>query len=190
MNEAQQERMEAAYQPEGSLIAVLLEQHARIRELFAVVKGARGDFKQRSFDELRQLLAVHEAGEEMILRPVSRKISGPEIARARDHEESDAAHVLADLEKLDVDSAEFDQKLAGLELDVSDHADREEDEEFPPVLAECTEEELTRLGELLAKAEKAAPNHPHPVTTGSSAAQWTVGPFAGLLDRARDAFKS
>ena len=39
-------------------------------------------------------------------------------------------------------------------------------------------------------AEKTAPTHPHPSTAGSPAAQWAVGPFASLVDRARDAIKN
>jgi hypothetical protein len=50
-------------------------------------------------------------------------------------------------------------------------------------------EKLVSLGRTLEAAEKIAPTHPHPSTAGSSTAQWTVGPFASLLDHARDAIK-
>jgi hypothetical protein len=33
----------------------------------------------------------------------------------------------------------------------------------------------------------AAPTHPHPSTAGSPIAQWMVGPWASLIDQARDA---
>jgi hypothetical protein len=189
MNQAQKERMEAAKLPEGSAIGVLLEQHARIRDLFAEVDHAQGEKKQQPFDELRELLAVHETGEEMVLRPVSTQTAGKEIAEARNHEEDEAAHVLAELEKLDVASAQFAEKFAHFEQAVSDHADHEETEEFPTVLAARSEQDLQRMGRMLMAAQKLAPTHPHPGVAGSTAAQYAVGPFASLLDRARDAFK-
>lgn len=84
-------------------------------------------------------------------------------------------------------SAEFARGLARLEQDVSDHARHEETDEFPRILAECSAREQQRLGERLLRAESAAPTHPHPGAAGSTAAQYTVGPFASLLDKAKDA---
>lgn len=188
VNLAQMEREAAAALPKGSVLAVLYEQHARIRELFAQVRSADGAAKQTAFDQLRELLAVHEAGEEMVVRPASKMITGEEIAKARNREESEAAHALADLEKQDVHSAEFARGIAKLELDVSDHARREETEEFPRIQTEFSPLEQQRLGERLLRAEKAAPTHPHPAAAGSTAAQYTVGPFAAMLDKAKDAF--
>lgn len=185
---AQKEREAAAALPNGSVLAVLYDQHARIRELFSLVKTADGPAKQTAFDHLRELLAVHEAGEEMVVRPVTKKIVGEDVADARNHEESEAAHALADLEKLDVHGAEFARALEHLEQAVSDHAQHEEVEEFPRILAECSPEEQQKLGERLLKAEKTAPTHPHPGAAGSTVAQYTVGPFAALLDKAKDAF--
>jgi hemerythrin superfamily protein len=190
MNQAQKEREAAAALPAGSVLAVLYDQHARIRELFQLVTSADGPARQTAFDHLREMLAVHEAGEEMVVRPVSRKIAGEDVANARNQEESEAAHALAELEKLDVHSAEFLNKLGQLERDVSDHADSEEREEFPRILAECSAQDQQKMGERLLKAEKAAPTHPHPGAAGSTAAQYTVGPFAAMLDKAKDAFSA
>jgi len=189
MKQAEKERLEAAKLPEGNIIALLLEQHARIRDLFERVSSSTGRQKQNAFDQLRELLAVHETGEEMILRPVSKQTAGQKVTEARNHEEDEATHVLAELEKLDVSSPEFAAKFAAFEQAVSDHADHEEREEFPTVLAERTEEELRRMGDRLQAAERMAPTHPHPAAAGSTAAQMTLGPFAAMLDRARDALK-
>jgi hypothetical protein len=188
MNLAQKEREAAAALPAGSVLAVLYDQHARIRELFELVKTADGPARQTAFDRLRELLAVHEAGEEMVVRPVTKKIGNGNVADARNEEESEAAHVLAELEKLDVSSAEFTQKLTKLEQAVSDHAQHEESEEFPRIQVQVSPEDQQKMGERLLKAEKAAPTHPHPGAAGSTAAQYTVGPFAAMLDKAKDAF--
>jgi len=181
---------EAVEQPQGDILAVLLEQHARIRELFTHVQGAEGEHKQQSFDELRALLAVHETAEEMVLRPVSSKDAGAEVAEARNREEEQANRLLADLEKMGTSSAEFDRMFADLQRAVLEHAEHEEQEEFPPVRAQEDQDRLIAMGKALRAAEKIAPTHPHPAAAGSPAAQWTVGPFASVVDRTRDAIKN
>ncbi|HEY0486031.1 MAG TPA: hemerythrin domain-containing protein [Mycobacteriales bacterium] len=174
---------------EGDVIQILLSQHGRIRELFADVKSAEGRHKQQAFDELRALLAVHETAEEMIVRPVSKKIAGEAIADARNKEEDEANHVLAELEKMDVSSADFDRQLAEFEKAVNTHAENEESQEFPRLREGLEENQRTKMGAALKAAEAVAPTHPHPSTAGSPAAQWAVGPFASIVDRAKDAVK-
>jgi hemerythrin-like domain-containing protein len=187
MGEAQENRAKAALLPEGDVIRILLEQHARIRELFADVTTAEGDHKSQAFDELRALLAVHETAEEMVLRPVTEKAGAESVAQARNQEEAEANEVLKELERMDVASADFDAKLASFEKSVDAHADKEESEEFPTILSSCDEAERVAMGKRLTRAESLAPTHPHPSTAGSPLAQKTVGPFASLVDRVRDA---
>jgi hemerythrin superfamily protein len=187
MGEAQEDRAKAAQLPEGDVIRILLEQHARIRELFADVTTAEGDHKSQAFDELRALLAVHETAEEMVLRPVTEKAGAESVAKARNQEEAEANEVLKELEKMDVASADFDAKLASFEKSVDEHAEKEESEEFPTILSSCDEEERATMGKRLKRAESLAPTHPHPSTAGSPMAQKTLGPFASLVDRVRDA---
>lgn len=188
MTEADQERLQAAQLPAGSVVSVLLEQHAKIRELFAQTSAAHGQARQRSFDELRELLAQHEAGEEVVVRPVSKDAADGAVAEARNEEEKQAASALAELEKLDVDGAEFAEKFAALEKDVSHHAEQEEHEEFPFILQTVAPEQQLEMGSRLLNVVQAAPTHPHPVAAGSPAAQKVAGPFAALLDKARDRF--
>ncbi len=188
MNLAEKERHAAAALPAGSVLAVLYEQHARIRELFQLVSNADNpQAKQTAFDHLRELLAVHEAGEEMVVRPATKKLGGSQVADARNQEESQAASVLADLEKMDVTSERFARALSEFEQAVSDHAQHEEDEEFPRILAGVSAEDQKKMGERLLKAEKSAPTHPHPGPTGSTAAVYATGPFAAMLDKVKDA---
>jgi hemerythrin superfamily protein len=186
MGDASEDLAKAAQLPQGDVIRILLEQHARIRELFADVRSAEGDHKQQAFDELRALLAVHETAEEMVLRPVSKEAAGEAVADARNHEESEANEVLAELEKMDVSSAEFDLKLAEFQKSVEQHAENEESQEFPHILSSCDEDKRAKMGKQIKAAESVAPTHPHPSTAGSTTAQWAVGPFASLVDRTRD----
>jgi hemerythrin superfamily protein len=183
-----QDRLDAAQLPEGDVIRILLEQHARIRELFADVRAAMGSHKRQAFDELRALLAVHETAEEMVLRPVSSSAAGEAVVTARNREEEEATRVLKDLDRMDVTSALFARKLATLETMVLRHAENEEREEFPRVVAECDADMRRSMGTALKGAESIAPTHPHPSTAGESAtAHFVVGPFMALVDRARDA---
>ncbi|MBA2948880.1 hemerythrin domain-containing protein [Streptomyces sp. PSKA28] len=190
VSSAETERAEAARLPEGDVVGVLLNQHARIRDLFSDVKSAEGQHKRQAFDELRALLAVHETAEEMVLRPVAKDAAGQDETEARNREEEAANKVLADLEKMDVSSGDFDTTFARFEQSVIDHAEHEEREEFPFVVRECAEGKRKGMGTMLRAAEKIAPTHPHPGAAGSPMAQWTVGPFASLVDRTKDALRA
>jgi hemerythrin superfamily protein len=187
MGDAAEDRAKAADLPEGDVIRVLLEQHSRIRDLFSEVLSMEGEHKKHAFDDLRALLAVHETAEEMVLRPVTKETAGQAVVDARNQEEAEANKVLAELEKLDVGSPDFDEKLKTFEKAVDDHAEAEEHEEFPTVLDSCDEDRRKTMGTHLRAAEGIAPTHPHPSTAGSTVAQYAVGPIASLIDRTRDA---
>ena len=189
MGGAAEDREKAARLPEGDVIRILYEQHARIHDLFERVGEATGKEREAAFDDLRALLAVHETGEEMVLRPVSCETAGERVVDARNHEEDEATHVLADLEKMDVSSSEFERTFATFKKSVTEHAEHEENEEFPTVLEQRDNEERQKMGKGLAMAEKLAPTHAHPVAAGSTLGQYAFGPFASMVDRARDALK-
>jgi hypothetical protein len=190
MSSATAERTEAARLPDGDVIGVLLKQHARIRDLFASVRGTHGQARREAFDELRSLLAVHEVAEELIVRPVAKKTAGEDEVNARNAEEAEAAEVLKRLERMDLDSDEFASAIAEFEQSVGDHADEEESSEFPSILEQCTTEQRQKMGERLAKAEKMAPSHPHPTAAGKPAALALTGPFAAMMDKVRDSMRS
>lgn len=171
----------------SDIIGILESQHVQIRTLLAEVRTQRGARRREAFDTVRELLAGHETAEEMLLRPFSAEDAGTEVAGARNAEEHEANRVLARLERLDPDSAEFDALFPGFEASVLAHAEAEERDEFPAVRRERDPQELERLGRAVLAVQRVGPTHPHPVLAGSPAAQWTVGPFVALLDRARDA---
>jgi hemerythrin superfamily protein len=187
MGSATEDRAEAARLPEGDVIRLLLEQHARIQDLFDEVQGAGGEERQRKFDELRTLLAVHETAEEIVLRPVSMDVAGKDVTDARNHEEAEANKILAALEKMDVNDPAFGAQLAAFKESVLQHAEAEEREEFPQVLAECDEKQRQDMGTQLKVTEKIAPTHPHPTAAGKPLVQMAAGPFASIVDRVRDA---
>jgi hypothetical protein len=139
--------------PAGSVVAVLLEQHAEIRELFARTAAARGEARRRAFDELRELLAVHEAGEKSVVRPVSERACDG-AADARRQEEKRVASALAELARLDVESGGFAAGLGELERAVAEHTDAEESRELPFVLAAVAREKQVELGARLLEVQR------------------------------------
>ncbi len=187
MGSAAEDRQKAAQLPEGDVIRFLLNQHAQVHDLFDEVQSSRGEQRQQAFEELRAKLAMHETAEEMVLRPVTEKIAADGVADARNAEEQEANEVLKKLEGLDLDSPDFDRQFAEFKQSVDDHAESEENEEFPAVLESCDLDQRRSMGRRMEAVEKVAPTRPHPSTAGSPAKQWTVGPFASLIDRAKDA---
>lgn len=187
MGDAAGDRRRAQELPEGDIIRILLEQHAQVRDLFAEVRQAAANERKEPFDRLRRLLAVHETGEEIVLRPHADDSTWKEVATQRNQEESEANQVLANLENMDPASEAFLSTLQGFEKSVDEHAEAEESEEFPRVLAALDADERHKLGERLLAVEKLAPTHPHPAAAGSTTAQVLTGPFAAMVDRVRDA---
>ncbi|WP_395310222.1 hemerythrin domain-containing protein [Mycobacterium sp. AMU20-3851] len=173
----------------GDVVEYLKAQHETIRELFNEVLDAAGaETRDQAFTRLRTMLAVHETAEEMVVHPrVRRKVDGgAQIVDERLAEEHDAKVLLRDIEDLPRDSAEFGKGVIHLQAAVLKHAEAEEKLEFTALEAELDDTELRKLAEAVAVAEQIAPTRPHPGIE-SAAANFAAGPFASVLDRARDA---
>jgi hypothetical protein len=173
------------------VVKFLKDQHETIRKLFADTLGAANKEKREaSFAELRKLLAVHETAEEMVVHPTARRevANGDKIVDARLHEEHEAKEQLAKIEDMDIESEEFVSALSDLQKAVLDHARHEESEEFAKLSRELDKDELQRMAGAVQAAEAIAPTHPHPGVE-SATMNFAVGPFASMLDRARDAIK-
>lgn len=170
------------------VIDFLVGQHQQIKKQFGQVSAARGAERTEAFNSLRRLLAVHETAEEEIVHPRARReiTDGERVIDARLEEENSAKTLLSEMEQLDVASPEFDDKLAKLQTAVTDHADAEEREEFTKLDVALDESQLQQMRKAVELAEKTAPTHPHPGTE-SATRNLLVGPFAAMLDRARDA---
>lgn len=173
----------------GDVVDYLRTQHETIRALFAETLDAPdAETRDAAFTRLRTMLAVHETAEEMVVHPrVRRKVAGGrQIVEDRLAEEHDAKELLRDIEDLPRDGAEFTKALIHLQAAVLKHAEAEEELEFTALEAELDNAELDKLADAVAVAERIAPTHPHPGVE-SAAANFAAGPFASMLDRARDA---
>lgn len=178
----------AAVTSPTDVVDFLSGQHEQIKSLFAKVLSASGDAREKAFVDLRRLLAVHETVEEEVVHPrAKRKIAdGAAVVEQRLEEEHEAKTTLQQLEKLDVDSPEFTRMLTELRDAVLDHAEHEEKDEFTRLGQELSSEELQSMGRAAKLAEAIAPTRPH-AGVESQLANLVAGPFAAMLDRARDA---
>ncbi len=184
--------VETFVQSTDDVVEFLKGQHNLIKDMFDDVLSASSDDARRTaFVQLRQLLAVHETAEEMVVHPRARGElgNGDAVVDARLQEEHDAKVQLQKLEDLDIDSEEFLDELRKFQQAVIDHADLEESEEFPGLQRELGDGDLRRMAMAVQAAEAIAPTRPHPGVE-SAKANVMAGPFASMLDRARDAIQS
>lgn len=168
------------------VVALLEAQHRAIKKGFvrALVPGPG---RQRRFDELRSLLAVHEAAEEAHVHPAARKLNG-QVAKGiakRLAEERSAKQLLRDLEGTGVHAPAFTMKLARLGAAVVRHARQEEREEFAALRREVSPLRRRMLGAESMMTQMLAPTRPHP-KVNSQLANKLSAPLIGPLDRARD----
>jgi hypothetical protein len=171
------------------VVAFLTAQHEELTVLLNGVLGHTGDERQRHFDLARELLARHETGEEMVVRPLTRHIPrGEAVADLRMAEENEAKEVLARLEELDVDDPEFVVLFTAFRDSVLEHAKAEERDEFPLLRLHADPDDLLKARQRVERAEKLAPTRPHPGLR-TTTANYVAGPFVAMVDRARDALR-
>jgi hemerythrin superfamily protein len=179
---------EMIVQTPDEVITFLKAQHDLIEDMFdEVLHASDPQAREKPFIELRQLLAVHETAEEMVVHPRLRREAddGDAIVDALLHEEHEAKELLSAIEGLDVTSQEFIAELSKLRDAVLAHAEHEELEEFPKLLKEVDVDDLKRMATAVKMAEAIAPTRPH-AGVESAKLNFAVGPFASMLDRARD----
>jgi Hemerythrin HHE cation binding domain len=170
------------------VVEFLKGQHNQIKDMFDdVLYASEAKAREKAFVDLRQLLAVHETAEEMVVHPRARGEidDGEAVVDARLHEEHEAKQQLSKLEGMDIDSQEFLDALTVFRDAVVDHAEREEHEEFDQLQRELGPDDLKRMASAVQAAEAIAPTRPHPGVE-SAKLNFAVGPFASMLDRARD----
>lgn len=184
--------VETFVQSTDDVIAFLVGQHNLIKDMFDdVLYATETAARETAFIDLRQLLAVHETAEEMIVHPRARREidNGEALVDARLREEHEAKEQLSQLESMDIGSPEFLEALTTFREAVIDHAEHEENEEFNRLKAELSEDDLKWMASAVRAAEAIAPTRPHPGVE-SAKLNLVVGPFASMLDRARDVISS
>jgi hypothetical protein len=113
---------------------------------------------------------------------------GDEIVDARLKEEHKAKEMLSALESMDIGSQKFITELTKFRDAVIDHAEHEESEEFTKLERNLKADDRERMAKAVQAAEAIAPTRPHPGVE-SAKLNFAAGPFASMLDRARDLLK-
>ncbi|HSL08487.1 MAG TPA: hemerythrin domain-containing protein [Pseudonocardiaceae bacterium] len=169
------------------VVEFLIGQHMQIRDLFTEVETSTGQARRDAFERLVTLLAVHETAEDQLIHPLVRTgvDGGGDIVDDRLAEERAAKEMLARLEDLGPDAAEFPSLLAELRVSVLTHAHNEEAYEFRYLRREVAAAQLQPLVDMVRAAEAVAPTHPHPGVE-SATANTVAGPVVSLFDRTKD----
>jgi hemerythrin superfamily protein len=176
---------------ERDVLDLLTEQHRVVRDLMSTIATGPSSERAEPFEMLARLLAVHETAEEEVVHPRIRRIgdTASDLVQTRLDEESASKKVLADLEKMDPTSSEFELAFLSFQQDVEFHAENEESTIFPLLMADADVEERTRLGSMFVAAEVFAPTHAHRMAPDSALGNMLVGPPIAVFDRVRDAIK-
>jgi hemerythrin superfamily protein len=174
-----------------NVVDQLLQDHVEIRSLFTAFETARtAEDRHEVFRHIVHDLSMHETAEEEVVWPVVRTdlTDGSTLADARIGEEEEANRVMARLESLEFNGAEFASTFEEFRRAVLSHAEREENDVFP-LLRRLDPGKLTPMGTLVDAAKTAAPTHPHPHVPGTATANLLAGPAAAVVDRTRDSLR-
>jgi Hemerythrin HHE cation binding domain len=174
----------------GDVVALLMQQHGDIRNLFDTVEAATGADRRDAFRRLVRLLAAHETAEEEVIHPYARRAvaGGPQVVADRLREERAAKELLARMDGMDTDDPSFPRELAELRAEVMAHARAEERYEFAHLRRTASRRRLAAMAKAVKAAEAMAPTHPRPgVESGLKNA--ALGPIAAVMDRTRDAVR-
>jgi hemerythrin superfamily protein len=131
------------------VVEMLIEQHTLVKKTFTKVLGTTGETKKQLFEELADLIHLHELSEQQVIHPLTRTAEqGEQIVAERLLEEAEADRTIAELRKLSADDPTFQGRLEGLQQAVVAHAEREEGEEFPLLMALSADQRASLADEL------------------------------------------
>jgi Hemerythrin HHE cation binding domain len=133
------------------VLDLLIEQHTRIRELFAEVEASAAAARAELFHRLVRLLAAHEAADGRVVHPLTRLHvhGGDHIVADRLAQERANRETLAALTELGPDAPEFPRLLGEFRTTVLEHANHEEAYEFCYLRRDVPAEELRALSSVL-----------------------------------------
>ena len=134
----------------AQLTGAVTEQHGMVRTAFRTLQHAGADDREAALHALLQLLALHEAAEQLTVHPAITRMGSERVGRERAAEEKQAVQLIERLQDLEPASFEFHIQLDLLEEAVENHATAEEERELPRFV-ELTAAERTAIGTALAR---------------------------------------
>src|SRR5690242_9296855 len=140
-------------EPSVDAIALLKEDHQRVKDLFAQYEAANNaEAKRRVAEEAFVELETHAQLEETIFYPSVNEETdeGPELVKASLHEHATVKQLIQELRQMGPQSGAFDAKFHELMNNVEHHVQEEEADMFP-----LAEEELAEdLDEMSAEMQE------------------------------------
>lgn len=133
---------------QSDAISILVREHDAVKQRFGVLLEAEGARRAAVLEEIKQMLAVHNASEENVIYPAVNSIAErPMHARTLYHEQDDAEVGLWELSQMKPDDPEFVRKGADVRDALLAHVKREEETEFKHLREEMSAEEAQKLNE-------------------------------------------
>lgn len=126
-------------------LKVLIDDHHKVRDLF---KQFGGGTDHELALKICQELTIHATLEEEIVYPVLRRDVGPELADEAEEEHEEAKTLIMQVQAMESGDPELPMVMARLERTVEHHVQEEENEAFPK-LEEQTTEDLYEMGNQL-----------------------------------------
>lgn len=170
-------------------IELLMHDHRMVEQLFRDYHAAASVAQRRAVIEtLVRELSKHAALEELMVYPLAKRVLPDGEQRIQDHlaEHKAAKKTLLALDKLSADGDREGDLMDQLRREIEEHIREEEGELMPALRDAVSQEELDRLGKLLARAKQTAPTRPHPGAPDEPPALALAGPVAAVYDRLRD----
>jgi hemerythrin superfamily protein len=170
-------------------IELLTHDHRMVEQLFRDYHAAASVAQRRAVIEtLIRELSKHAALEELMFYPLAKKVLPDGEKQVHGHlaEHKAVKETLLALDKLAADDDRADDLMDQLRREIDEHVREEEGELMPKLRDAVSQEELDRLGRLLARAKQTAPTRPHPGAPAEPPALALAGPVAAVYDRLRD----
>jgi hypothetical protein len=170
---------------------LLIAQHHQIAELFDAVLNAPAGSREPAFVRLLQALATHESAEHIIVHRQARHLidGGEEVVDALMNEELAISDAFTELESVPVHTDEFLTRLTRIRAVVDAHNRHEEADELGALsdrLGVDDHRRLTRAVEALsALGATGSEDEYSEAGLAPGSPNTMVGPFAAMLDRAR-----
>lgn len=173
------------------LITFLTGQHREVDQMFSRLEkmdGSSSDEAQNLVEKVVISLVEHSVAEEIYLYPATREHvpGGNEIADHEVSEHQEVEQTMKQLESLKPRDAQFWPTVRDLISSVRHHVQEEENDLFPKLRGNSSEQNLKDLGGKAEQAQKVAPTRPHPSSPSEGGPLAALAPGAGMVDRIRD----
>ena len=141
-----------------NVFELLKQDHQKVSNIFEQLESSDGiasSQRQTLFTQLKQELDIHAHVEETILYPILKQASETrEITVEAYEEHQEVKDLLAELEAMPIDDAEWNDTLLELKSNVEHHVDEEENELFERARTVLSQEQIDDIGNRIEEAKR------------------------------------